>query len=146
MSEIYCKRCGAGDYVKNGIVREYQRYRCNPCGFNFTLTPPRGKPPAMKALAVALYSLGDMSFCGIGRLLGVSDVTVLTWVRNRAEVTDEPVVGTGRLILIFDEMWHFLKKRLINSGYGELSIRLQEELSHGSGQSGEEVRDKRLKC
>ncbi len=51
MSEVCCKRCGASDHVKNGIVRGLQRYRCLSCGCNFTMTPPRGKPPAMKTLA-----------------------------------------------------------------------------------------------
>jgi hypothetical protein len=33
----------------------------------------------MKALAVLLYGMGNMSFSMIGRLLGVSDVAVLKW-------------------------------------------------------------------
>ncbi len=32
MSEVYCKRCGAADHMKNGIVRDVQRYLCRPCG------------------------------------------------------------------------------------------------------------------
>jgi NADH:ubiquinone oxidoreductase subunit 5 (subunit L)/multisubunit Na+/H+ antiporter MnhA subunit len=47
MSEVCCKRCGAADHGKNGIVGGVQRYRCLSCGCNFTMTPPRGKPPAM---------------------------------------------------------------------------------------------------
>jgi hypothetical protein len=43
----------------------------------FTDTAPRGKPAAMKALALLLYAMGNMSFCGIGRLLKVSGVSVL---------------------------------------------------------------------
>ncbi len=69
MTDICCKRCGATDHVKNGIVREMQRYHCKSCGCNFTQTPPRGKPPAMKALAVLLYAMGNMSFCSIARVL-----------------------------------------------------------------------------
>jgi len=52
MSEVCCKRCGAADHMKNGIVRDVQRYLCRSCGCDFTMTPPRGKPPAMKALAM----------------------------------------------------------------------------------------------
>ena len=54
MTKKTCKRCGASDYVRNGNVRQLQRYLCKSCGGNFTDTPPRGKPPAMKALAVLL--------------------------------------------------------------------------------------------
>ena len=38
MTEIICKRCQATDYVKNGIVRGLQRYRCRNCSCNFTAT------------------------------------------------------------------------------------------------------------
>ena len=38
MTEIICKRCQATDYVKNGIVRGLQRYRCRNCSCNFTST------------------------------------------------------------------------------------------------------------
>src|SRR6202012_5698730 len=52
MSEIVCKRCAAANYVKNGKVRALQRYRCKACGCNFTVTKPRGKPAALKTLAL----------------------------------------------------------------------------------------------
>ena len=75
-------------------------------------TPPRGKPPGMKALALMLYAMGNMSFCSIDRLLGVSDVAVLKWVRNEARRLPEPAVTAETVIITLDEMWHFLKKRL----------------------------------
>jgi transposase len=84
MSEVCCKRCGATDHVKNGIVRGFQRYLCLSCGCNFTTTPPRGKPSAMKALALLLSAMGNVSFGFIARILGVSEVAVLNWVRDEA--------------------------------------------------------------
>ena len=94
MSEVCCKRCGATDHVKNGIVRGFQRYLCLSCGCNFTMTPPRGKPPAMKALALLLYAMGNVSFGSIARILGVSDVAVLNWVRDEARKL--PEINQGR--------------------------------------------------
>jgi transposase-like protein len=119
MTDISCKRCGATEYVKNGMVRQMQRYRCQQCGCHFTATPPQGKPPAMKALALLLYAMGNASFCMIGRLLGVSDVAVLKWVRAEAQALPEPEVSADVVVLTLDEMWHFLKKRHKNSGSGE---------------------------
>ena len=118
MTEIICKRCAAADYVKNGIVRGLQRYRCKKCGCNFTLTPPRGKPAAMKALALLLYGMGNASFCMIARLLGVSDVTVLNWVRDAAEQLPEPDTGADVVTLTIDEMWHFIQKKHKSFGFG----------------------------
>lgn len=111
MTEIECKRCGASDYVKNGIVRGLQRYRCQQCACNFTATQPRGKPLAMKALAVLLYGMGNMSFCSIARLLNVSDVAVLKWIRAEAAKLPEPERAADVVLLTIDEMWHFLKKK-----------------------------------
>ena len=47
--ELQCKRCGSEAYVKNGLMRGQQRYLCKGCGLNFTNTPTRGKPLALKA-------------------------------------------------------------------------------------------------
>ena len=118
MAGIICKRCQGTDYVKHGTVRNLQRYKCKTCGYHFTDTPLRGKPPAMKALALMLYAMGNMSFCSIARILGVSDVAVLNWVRNEARQLSEPSVTAETVIITLDEMWHFLKKRLASSGFG----------------------------
>src|ERR1700733_4334134 len=48
MSEVCCKRCGAVDHVKNGIVRGFQRYLCLSCGCNFT--PPRDEGAGLASL------------------------------------------------------------------------------------------------
>ena len=126
MTGIVCKRCAGADHVLNGHVRGHQRYSCRACGCNFTMTPPRGKPEAMKEAAVALYALGGMSFCGIARLLGVSDVAVLNWVRAKARQVPEPVAQTpadgAKAVVVIDEMWHFLKKSPESCGCGGHSI------------------------
>ena len=50
MTELRCKHCGSESFVRNGMASGHQRYRCKACGRNFTATPGRGKPPAMRAL------------------------------------------------------------------------------------------------
>jgi transposase-like protein len=131
MSEIVCKRCGASDYVKNGKVRGLQRYRCKGCGCNFTATKARGKSAAVKALATLLYAMGNMSFNGIARLLGVSDVAVLKWIRKEAEALPAPEMPADVEIVMLDEMHHFLKKRAGNYGFGERMILSSGELFPG---------------
>ena len=131
MSEVCCKRCGATDHVKNGIVRGFQRYLCLSCGCNFTMTPPRGKPPAMKALALLLYAMGNVSFGSIARILGVSDVAVLNWVRDEARKLPEPSTKAEVVVVTLDEMWRFVKKRLRNCGFGEPMTLLLGEPSPG---------------
>ncbi|MGB3613954.1 MAG: hypothetical protein WBA10_09185 [Elainellaceae cyanobacterium] len=102
----------------------HQRYLCKSCGCNFTDTPPRGKPPAMKALAILLYSMGNMSFNGIGKLLGVCDVSVLNWVRKEAASLPEPEIAEDVRVVTLDEMHHFLQKKSKNCGSGGHLIQL----------------------
>ena len=118
--ELRCKRCGVADYAKSGVVRGHQRYRCRACGCNFTDTPVRGKLAAMKALAVLLYGMDGMSFSMIGRVLEVSDVAVLKWVRAKAAALPEPEVSAAVVTIEVevDEMWHYLRKSLPRSGSG----------------------------
>ena len=106
--EISCKRCASAAFVRNGTVRGQQRYRCKGCGCNFTATPERGKPAAMKALAVLLYGLGNASQGMIAKLLGVSHVAVYRWVRAAGEAAPEPSTAPSGGIVQVDEMWHFI--------------------------------------
>ena len=108
MSEISCKRCAGATFVENGTVRGHQRYRGKACGCNFTATPERGKPVAMRALAVLLYGLGNVSQGMIAKLLGVSHVAVYRWVRAAGEEAPAPSAAPSSGIVQIDEMWHFV--------------------------------------
>ena len=89
------------------MANGHQRYRCKACGRSFTQTPPRGKPPAMKALAVLLYALGNVSQGMIARPLGVSHVAVYKWVRAAGEEAPAPSAAPSSGLVQIDEMWHF---------------------------------------
>src|SRR3712207_9158939 len=100
--------CALPIFVKSGLAQGRQRYRCKACDRSFTATPPRGKPPAMKALAVLLYALGNVSQGMIGKLLGVSHVAVYKWVRAAGDGTPAPSATPSSGIVQIDEMWHFV--------------------------------------
>jgi transposase-like protein len=118
MSEISCRRCAGATFVKNGTVRGHQRYRCKACGCNFTATPERGKPAAMRALAVLLYGLGNASQGMIAKLLGVSHVAVYRWVRAAGEAAPAPSAEASGGIVQIDEMWHFVNGKKTRFGCG----------------------------
>jgi hypothetical protein len=131
MAEVICKRCHAAEYVKNGKVRGLQRYRCQRCACNFTATAPRGKPPALKALTLLLYAMGNMSYRMIGRLLDTSHVSIYQWIRAEAAKLPTPGVPADVKVVMLDEMWHFLQKKHTNSGSGGPMILLSGEPSPG---------------
>ena len=122
---LRCKGCGSEEHVKNGLMRGKQRYRCRACGLNFTDTPPRGMPLAVKAAAVLLYVSG-LSMNRTAKLLGVSTPTVQAWLERFAEDHAKKPEPEGRaLVTELDEMWHYLKKDPRSSGSGKLGIVLQ---------------------
>src|SRR3982750_1006082 len=119
---LRCKRCGGEEHVKNGLMRGHQRYLCKSCGLNFTDTPPRGKPLALKAAAVLLYVSG-LSMNRTVKLLGVSTPTIQAWLEQFAAAYAQKPEPEGRAVVIeLDEMWHYLKKSPSRSGSGRLGI------------------------
>ena len=119
---LRCKRCGSEKQVKNGMMRGKQRFLCKSCGLNFTDTPARGKPLAMKAAAVLLYVSG-LSMNRTAKLLGVSTPTVQAWLEQFAAAYAQKPEPEGRAVVIeLDEMGHDLKKGPSPSGSGRLGI------------------------
>ena len=119
---LRCKRCGSDEHVKNGLMRNKQRYLCKGCGLNFTDTPPRGKPLALMVAAVLLYVSG-LSMNRTAKLLGVSTPTIQAWLEQFAAAYAQKPEPEGRAVVIeLDEMWQYLKKSPNRSGSGRLGI------------------------
>jgi transposase-like protein len=125
MEKIICTRCSCDKVVKNGLIKYTQRYKCKSCGFNFVIEKKgRGKPESQKRMALHLY-LEGMGFRGIGRILKVSNVTVLNWIRSFGEKVKElrkDVKPETVEVMELDEMWHFIQKKRNNVGCGLLMI------------------------
>jgi transposase len=117
MSEdLKCKKCNGLNYVKSGYACGKQRYKCKECGCQFTDTPKKGVHAALKSFAIFLYSVCGVSMLKIGKMLGVSDVSVLRWIRKEAENIAEPTPKSQSGIVMMDEMWHFINGKKQNLG------------------------------
>ena len=127
--DIVCKRCNSKTIVKNGFVRNLQRYRCKECLCNFVSTDKRKKleNEPKRMLALMMYGLGKCSFRMIGRILNVSNVSVLKWIRKMTDTIPEPKIDETITDIEIDEMWHFLKKSLKNYGLSEQLMELQKK-------------------
>jgi transposase len=78
---IPCKNCHQNNTVKNGYVRNKQRYKCHSCSYNFVEGDERHKRETelKKALSIILYSLGKSSLGFLGKRFGVSRTTTYYW-------------------------------------------------------------------
>ncbi|MCU0375567.1 MAG: hypothetical protein MUF24_09675 [Chitinophagaceae bacterium] len=82
MKTIICPKCQSDDYVKSGVVKERQRFRCKACGYFFTvLKQGKSIDPYYVVKALQLYIEG-VTLREIERILGVSHVSVMNWVRQ----------------------------------------------------------------
>ncbi len=119
---MICPKCQHEQVVKNGHALDKQRWKCKKCNYQFTRTTPRGKPLAIKLLSVYLYCHG-ISMNAIGIMFGTHTSTILRWVRKFARDHYEKPEPEGKAIIMeLDEMWHYIKKNELSSGYGKLLI------------------------
>ena len=112
------------------------RKKCKDCNYNFTRSTPRGKPIEMKRLALHMY-LEGLGFRSIGRILGVSNVAVLKWLRQIAQKvatirSSETPVNVSIHTMELDEMWHYVGKKNEKFGSGWLLIETPKQCLPGS--------------
>lgn len=106
-----CPRCQSITVVKSGIVNQRQRFKCKRCGYSFTVNK-RGKQIdsyyVIKALQ--LY-LEGVSYREIERLLGVSHVSVMNWVRKyRVKAPEQHDYRPTYKILNHKELSHYFQQ------------------------------------
>ena len=115
-----CGRCSGEEVIKNGLMQGHQRYKCKCCGFSFT-KGFRGKPQEIKQQALNLY-LEGMGFRAIGRILGVSNVAVLNWVRaygQKAEqLLDQQPTKQDIKTVELDELHTYIGRKKTIAGSG----------------------------
>ena len=116
-----CPKCSGLERVKNGFMCGKQRYKCKTCGCNFSKSTKQGYPLQIKKKALQYY-LEGMGFRRIERLLCVSHVSVMNWVKqasNQIRQEREKFYKERNIdILELDELCTYIKKNNINIGSG----------------------------
>ena len=125
---MQCKKCNCTVSVKNGIVNGRQRYKCKECGYNYTVerrSTEYSKEVKKRALQLYLEGLG---FRSIGRILGVSNVSVLNWIRSFGEEI-QVLQGDSKAIkyVELDEMHSYIGNKKTTVGFGLLLIDLERD-------------------
>lgn len=117
-----CPKCKSDKKIKDGIVKQKQRYKCKECGFRYTVASGSGaKPLHLRKLALQLY-LEGLGFRSIGRVLGISNVTVLNWIRAFGEQVAELKSSEQVVFAEIDEMHTYVGQKKTINGYGLLLI------------------------
>ena len=122
-----CPKCSSDKNVKDGIVKNKQRYQCKRCSYRYTVEFKAGIEPFYKRLALMMY-LEGLGFRPISRIIGVSDVAVLKWIRTCGIRAGE-ISGKGPEIkeVEMDEMHTYIGAKKTKNGCGSLLINWSED-------------------
>ena len=147
---MYCPKCWSEKKVKNGFKNDKQRYKCKECWCNYSKSYLWRVEFNKKVEALKLY-LEWLWFRAIWRILWVSNVSVLNWIRMFWEIA---MLLFSQMVsklekekiekLELDEMWHYIKKNKINSGFGLLAKDEQLKLLNGLFELVEKKQEKNL--
>ncbi|MDX1904593.1 MAG: helix-turn-helix domain-containing protein [Thermonemataceae bacterium] len=82
MMKVVCPKCQSLNNTKSGVVAERQRYKCKNCGYHFTVQKIGKKIDGYYVIKALQLYLEGLSYREIERILGVSHVSVINWVRK----------------------------------------------------------------
>jgi transposase-like protein len=107
-----CPKCNCSKSVKSGKIKERQRYKCKECNFNYTVElKSTARPKSQKRQALHLY-LEGLGFRSIGRILSVSNVSVLNWIRDFGKKVQELNSDSQKIEIVeVDEMHSYISQK-----------------------------------
>lgn len=115
-----CPKCKSDERVKNGHISGRQRYRCKNCKYDYTVVQ---KSTAVsvehKRLALEMY-LEGLGFNSISRILKVSPVAVMKWIRKYGKQAEELRSDNEIEVMEMDEMHSYIGEKKTTFGYGLL--------------------------
>jgi hypothetical protein len=77
-----CPNCNSDQYVKSGVVKDRQRYKCKKCNYFFTVNKiGKGIDDYYVNKSLQLY-LEGLTYREIERILGISHVSIMNWVKK----------------------------------------------------------------
>ena len=124
---MYCPKCWSKNKVNSWKNKGKQRYKCKDCSCNYTKSELWKINFSIKVQALKMY-LEWLWFRSIWRILWVSNVSVLNWIRKFWEIAMIIFNNLKELKLKqefekveLDEMWHYIKKNEIDYGFGLLA-------------------------
>lgn len=82
MDKMICPKCESDQTVKSGIVKDRQRFKCKNCGYYFTVQKLGKQTDNYLVIKALQLYIEGVSYREIERLLGISHVSVMNWVKK----------------------------------------------------------------
>lgn len=121
---VKCKRCGSDKTVKNGKVREKQRYLCKQCGCHFVEGDKRENNDTffLKTLCTLFRILGAGNYKVIGEFLHRDTSQICRWISEAPDNYKRWRGHSTRKPRNFDELLEDLKTSEVINGEDMLLI------------------------
>ena len=124
--DMKCPKCKSENHVKNGIIKGQQRYKCKSCMFNYSVEfKSTATRDYTRRFALMLY-LEGLGFHSIGRLLHVSHVSVINWIKKYGKQLESLKNDKPVNIVELDELHTYLGSKKTTVGFGLQLIEKQE--------------------
>lgn len=121
MNNSQCPKCKSEDIVKSGVIKNRQRFKCKACGYHFTVQKMGKRIDDYFVIKALQLYLEGISYREIERLLGVSHVSVMNWVRHYGvKRPDNTEYHPNYKILKQEELASYMAQRENTSGKGFL--------------------------
>ena len=82
MRKPNCPKCESAQTIKSGIINNRQRFKCKKCSYFFTVYKLGKSIDDYYVIKALQLHLEGVSYREIERLLGVSHVSVMNWVKK----------------------------------------------------------------
>jgi hypothetical protein len=114
-----CPKCSSEKVSKNGILNGKQRYKCINCKYNYTVVKMGKSIDSYYVVKALQLWIEGVSYREIERLLGISHVSVMNWVKKyQIKAPKQNLMTPTYNVLNHRELASFISKseNLINKG------------------------------
>jgi transposase-like protein len=82
MAHPSCPKCNSQQIVKSGVVKGRQRFLCKSCSYHFSVEKVGKQIDTYYVIKALQLYIEGISYREIERILGVSHVSVMNWVKK----------------------------------------------------------------
>jgi hypothetical protein len=123
-----CPKCSAEYISKNGVLNGKQRYKCRDCNYNFTVEKMGKSIDSYYVIKALQLYIEGVSYREIERLLGISHVSVMNWVKKyQIKVPMQNLATPTYKILNHRELAEYVSKPQNVEGKGMLITELGDK-------------------
>ncbi|MDG1729738.1 MAG: hypothetical protein P8K68_03770 [Algibacter sp.] len=77
-----CPNCGSDHYIKSGVIKNRQRYKCKKCNYFFSVNKIGKKIDDYYVNKSLQLYLEGLTYREIEWILGISHVSIMNWVKK----------------------------------------------------------------